>query len=346
MGNYPDCCCQISEINLEYEKNQNDNINIVVNLTGKFKDKIFQDIGEKDEFFISLVNKIIQKFDKIEENKIITLKEAIKNILENISNEKDKNIYMNSMDNYIKNNYDIKSIVKISEILKLMYSNKDKIEDDIKYFIKTLNLALKGTDIFDQNSFKYFFEKINGIFFGKKEDLKMDNNPQKNIINDQNILIDFEDKNRKKMIKSLTPLIKGYENILNSKDIENIFIIPSEKSKSDSNFSRYTKNSQKQILKMKDEIKQYKETIEKMKKNCYENGKNTNEIEITFTNNKNEDYQFKIKANEEEGIDTIFDKFLSQYPELKNHKDVIKKIKVNGRQIYFDDKETGNFTNS
>ena len=98
----------------------------------------------------------------------------------------------------------------------------------------------------------------------------------------------------------------------------------SQKSKSKSNFSKYTEDSKKQILKMEGKINQYIKIIEEMK--------NKNEIEIIVTNNENKDYHIKMKLNKEEGIDKIMENLSGQYPELKNYIN-IKKLKVNDNVI-------------
>jgi len=133
--------------------------------------------------------------------------------------------------------------------------------------------------------------------------------------------------------KFIEKTIKEFENALSS-----------QKSKSKSNFSNYSEDSKKQILKMKDEINQYKKKIEELeyKNKNYENEYNKNEIEIIFTNNENKDYPIKMNVNKEEDINKIIEYLLDKHPELKKHKD-IKKIKVNGNDINFEeslDRET------
>ena len=129
-----------------------------------------------------------------------------------------------------------------------------------------------------------------------------------------------------KINSDFTPYLKKeFEQIFKDKtlkDVENA--MSSQKSKSKSNFSKYSEDSKKQILKMKDEISQYKKTIEEMKYKYkdYENENNKNEIEIIFTNNENKDYPIKIKVNKEEDIDKIIEYLKDKHPELKEHKDI------------------------
>ena len=169
-------------------------------------------------------------------------------------------------------------------------------------------------------------------------------NKNNNLIEENNIK--FMNYEIRKINSDFTPYLKKeFEQIFidkTLKDVENA--MSSQKSKSKSNFSKYSEDSKKQILKMKDEISQYKKEIEEMKYKYkdYENENNKNEIEIIFTNNENKDYPIKIKVNKEEDIDKIIEYLKDKHPELKEHKD-IKKIKVNGNDINFEeslDRET------
>ena len=311
MGNWPNCFQ--TEISFEYQNDQN-----IINLfliktefSDKIEEIILKDIKQKDQKFIDILNIIITNSEKINKNKIIVLKETVESILSNISNKEKKNLNISSIDKYIKNKYDFKAIIQISELFKLIYLKKDEIEtDEIKFFIKVINLALKGTNILDEPSFQYFFEIINEIFFGKngkeqenqnsnnnqkKEEMEKNNNSKiKNIEiipkkENQNILIDDEynksneskneEKNKnknnnlieennfkfmnyeiQKINSDFTPYLKKeFEQIFidkTLKDVENA--MSSQKSKSKSNFSNYSEDSKKQILKMKDEINQIK----------------------------------------------------------------------------------------
>jgi len=185
MGNCPNCFQTEIEISFEYQNDQN-----IINLfliktesSDKIEEIILTDIKQKDQKFIDILNKIITNSECIKKNKKIVLKEAVESILSNISNKEKKNLYISSIDKYIKNKYDFKAIIQISELFKLIYLKKDEIEkDEIKFFIKVINLALKETDILDEPSFQYFFEKINEIFFGKngkEQENQNSNNNQK-----------------------------------------------------------------------------------------------------------------------------------------------------------------------
>ena len=108
------------------------------------------------------------------------MKEAVESILSNISNKECIKLYLTSIDKYINNKYDNEAIVTISEMFKFIYSKKKEIErDDIKYLIKTINIALTGSEILDEQLFQYFFEKINKIFFDDNDN----ENDNKKILN-------------------------------------------------------------------------------------------------------------------------------------------------------------------
>ena len=175
MGNCPKCDEQM-ELSFNYEDKDNvinftliktENSNISQNI-------ILDNIKNKDLKFLEILNKIIKNIEKIKESKIIVLKEAIESILLNILSKEDINLYLTSIDKYIKNKYDNEAIVKISEMFKLIYSKKKEIKrDDIKYLIKSINIALTGTEILNELLFKYFFEKMNTIFY---DDIEKDEN--------------------------------------------------------------------------------------------------------------------------------------------------------------------------
>ena len=74
-------------------------------------------------------------------------------------------------------------------MFKLIYSKKKEIKrDDIKYLIKSINIALTGTEILNELLFQYFFEKINTIFYDdiEKDENKKSEKERIEIINNYN----------------------------------------------------------------------------------------------------------------------------------------------------------------
>ena len=356
MGNCPKCDQEQPELYFNYE-NRNNVINFVLIKTennNKCQAIILDNIKQEDQDsqFQTILNLIINNIEKIKESKIIALKEAIDSTLSNISNTQSINLYLTYIDKYIKNKFDYEAIAKISEIFKLIYSKKEKIKnDDIEFLIKNINNALKGSGILNEQLFKYFFDKINKLFFGDKEEVKkiepkeinkklkeeekelpinnLITNEPKKTENEEKIVINGEREENIISIKS--------NNSINNEEVDKY--ITSEKSKSISNYSKYTEDSKKQILKMKEYIKTLKKKI-----SDYENEKDKNEI---IFSNDNQNYSIKIKKNQEESIDKIIDQVLKDNPELKQLKYIIK-TKVDDKEINPDEikeKETCNFTN-
>ena len=181
MGNCPKCCQEL-DLSFHYENIDND-IKFVLyrtSIDNRRQDILYDKIEDKDPKFLAILNKIIKNIRKIKKSKIITLKEAVESILSNISNKECIKLYLTSIDKYINNKYDNEAIVTISEMFKFIYSKKKEIErDDIKYLIKTINIALTGSEILDEQLFQYFFEKINKIFFDDNDN----ENDNKKILN-------------------------------------------------------------------------------------------------------------------------------------------------------------------
>lgn len=354
MGNSG--CCEDIGISFVYENFNNITKIILIKNEGakKSKEIIIEDIKQKDQKFIDILNIIINNIEKIKDNKIIIIK-IIKSFFTKtkIASKEEMNAYLNSIEQYMNNKYNIKAIAKISELFKLIYSKKNNIEKDgIKFIIENIKMALKETDIIENQQFDYFFEKINDIIFEKNEKNKdilllkeapkvIENEDREKNNNSQNkeyytnfinyLILMNQDNNIEKKSKTYTPLINLYDfNYINTKNENGL---TSQKSKSNSNFSKYTEKSKKQILKMKDEIKEYQKIISEMQKK-YKDGENNKEITINYITNENKEFTLIINKNKEQSAEKL-STFFYQNPELNLNN--IKIIKVNDKEIFNSD---------
>ena len=165
MGN-SDC---LNEIFFDYEKKGN-KYNIILkeatcstcltSLDEKNK-VILKDVKNYEEILESL-NKIIGSINEIKNEEIIALKSSLKPIFSKIYNEEEKERYLNYFENIKKLDYD--KIFEITQILIKLYEKKKEIDkNDIKFFIESINRALKQINI-------NFKKKLEEIFLDIRND--------------------------------------------------------------------------------------------------------------------------------------------------------------------------------
>ena len=349
MGNCP-IGCNNSIISFEYE-NEDNKTDIILtenSLNQKAKkDKILENV-EKDEKILDILNKLIYNIRDIEDDEIIALKVALKPILSKTYEKHEK--YLKFFEGIKKESLNYEKILKIAEIFKNIYSKKNELaEKDIQYFIESINKALNQNNIIERQLLEYLVGKLNKIFLDKSlnesESIKLNNDLNNNNNNEESSNEIFNFKNIKD--KSFNKLNgKGeFERILsdeaiNIKDVEKALSLQKNKA---SNFSNYSKNSQNQILKMKDEINGYKNENQKYKERIafLENKLKEKEkkiIKISYIDNDNgkEEISFQIDSNNEGDVTKAIEEFLKNNIELIRRKG-IKKIKINNTEQNLDE---------
>ena len=176
------------------------------------------------------------------------------------------------------------------------------------FFVKSISNLLNEVKEFTIEKKKCFDKIINKIYISDFVKKKFKNTNKAQINNNQE-----EEKEDLKITRSQ---IGDVTNILEKKNLIN-----------DSNFSKYSESSQNQILKMKDEIKQYKneknDLLNKIKE--YENIiNNKNFITIIFYNELNKkEYPLKIYTKKNK-MENLIKNFIDVYPEFK-----VDEIKTN-----------------
>ena len=188
-------------------------------------------------------------------SKINTLafKSNLEIILTEFLNEKEKLLYLKYFNDIINNKNDYTAINNFTQLFTIIYHNKNKAnEETLTYFINSIILSLNK--LFNKDDLMFFKNKLKEIFLQEK-------NYKITKINN----LDFSEKRINNYCKEDSKLIIDE---FEQKSIH-----------SSKTFSNYSKNSQSQILKMKNEIKNLKSIIESSL-NLLENKKEN--VEIIF----------------------------------------------------------------
>lgn len=233
--------------------------------------------------------------------KLNALKESLKEIIPQIDKfEKEIENYKELIDKSTINNLDFKRVNHFCNIFISFYEKKKEINgEDIFYFIKSLENALKETDILNVEEFEYFFNKLYEILSNESNDeeknnnINMDEKPRKQaLISDdeqkterekdiknniesleqtKDLIDEIEDKNLKKTAPLLASKCEYFEKL----DLQ-----IKKQNKSNSNYSKNSEKYQKEIFKLKkqniikdkriieleEEIKKYKNEDKNVKK--------------------------------------------------------------------------------
>lgn len=160
-------CLDFKEIVFKLEGND-----IILNISLKNGDQnkvLFKNIYVKEdlETFIEIINKIYKKIDidnNIKEN-INILKISIKQITSKILKEEEINRYLQSIDNVVKNKYNLEEIMEIKKLLQFIYSYKGKIDSNQRiYFIESIISLLKETKELNDEEVLICREMLKQIF--------------------------------------------------------------------------------------------------------------------------------------------------------------------------------------
>jgi hypothetical protein len=289
----------LKNINFEYKKT-NEKIYLYLIGRGNSSEIILKDIKEEDAKFIHILNEIKNQFGKINEKKLIALKESLKAIIPQIYEKKiEIENYKELIDKSTINNLDFKRVNYFCDIFISFYKKKKEINGNyIICFMVNLENALKETDILNKEEFEYFFNKLKEILSNKSNDEEKNNNinmeeksSEQALISDdeQNSEREIDVKKIKNSIKSAPLLPSKYEYFKNldlqSKKQNKSNVSHSENSekyeKKISFLEMQNKIKDKRIIELEEEIKKYKNVgeesnlcskeLEKTEANNYDN---------------------------------------------------------------------------
>ncbi len=160
MGNSSDVCCEI-ESNEEIKKGinfcfdieeQNNKYNIHIKKEEKNINIIFENVDvEKNPGIptvIEIINTIWERLNKFKNYNLQVIKDAIKDLLLGIK-ENDQIIeYLKAIDEISNNQNNLQSLLKIIDLFKIIYENKDNIGNKkITFFIESIRLQIKNSSI-------------------------------------------------------------------------------------------------------------------------------------------------------------------------------------------------------
>ena len=112
------------------------------------------------------------KKDKNIKDNINIIKISIKRITSKILKEEEINSYLQSIDNVVKNKYNLDGILEIKKLLVFIYSNKEKINKNQKiYFIESLTSLLNETKKLRQEEIIICNENLKQIFLETNIDI-------------------------------------------------------------------------------------------------------------------------------------------------------------------------------
>ena len=318
MGNDP-CCGLEGKISFKSE-NVNNNLNkaniILIKEKNFIKEReiIFEEVENNKnlEKFLNIIERIYNDID-ILKNKDITylIRNAMKSILQKIFKKKeDINLQLKKMDDIIEDSKNLIKIKRFIDIFILIYSNKEKIgEEKIKHFIGYINDAIDHIEKLDKNEKNFFIEYIKNIYL-YKNNIKS----EKSLIEEDASQKENSNNNEYKKNSNIK------ENLFDSKEIDEII-------KRKLTNSNYSENSKNQILKLEDEIQQYKNKIKEIELK-------KNEIEITFIDENKNKKSTKVQMNEKVNPEEIVKYLFTYFPELKNK--TIQNIEINGGESQLD----------
>ena len=274
----------------------------------------------EDETFRTHVNEIIRNFDKLKSDNILYLKKNIYHLLNKISTDYDENnSYLLSIDKFQSKKNDKQSIDKLIELIKKIYAKRKEIgEEEIKLFLKNLEIASEGCDIIDKSSFDYIWEKLNEILLVKEE--TNDNLPKIEIKQkeDKDVNTSFDEPKKTNVTSSVdnsTSFVKKFfDEIINNPGLL--------RSQTDNN-GQFFGSSVSQIVTIKDKLQNITKEYENEKNN--EEGINPKDLKISKINGAF-DFNKKMKN------------YIINHPELINGKNGIK---LNGNNIYFNENDFG-----
>ena len=193
--------------------------------------------------------------------------------------------------------------------MKTIYNKRYEIgKDTIIYFLKTIYFELKKNKSLTNDELEFFYEKLSKIYLGKEDFC------EENISDEKKF--DFTNKE--------TDRIMLGQNEKEQEKIEECIC----SIKSSSNTSSYSQNSQNQISKMKEQIKDLKSELEKSQIN-HENKKF---IQINFLDKAiNKKLPIYVYVDENDKFSTIIEKFYEKYPDFEDKE--IKTFTINGKRI-------------
>jgi len=331
MGNCPKCD-NATSIVIKYENNEviilneaedkDERISIIRNIEG----------NSQNRKFINLLDYIYQKFEDLSDGNISFIKITIKQILESISNNIDRDLKL--IDDFIKDKYNIKKLKSLINLFIFIYSRKDRIGNDkIIYFIESINTVLKESKtIILEKDITFFINHLKNIFQIKNKENDLLFNPSTEPFEyASEIRINWTEKSlpieriqndqvkgREISREEENSLIKNNKKMTNQKNEDELIIKLSDgndskllecKESKSSNFSKYSKNSQHQILKMEKENEE-KENLLKL----FLSG--VPKKIIFYDEKEKKEYPLMI-PNEEILFESIIKLFFYSYPALK-----------------------------
>ena len=240
------CCCNkyVKDLCLSLEENKEGRYDII--LKNKYEvnsynqDKTNQlliDIEKKPwiKNFIILINQILKNNKQLSKKFLDEIKKIFEKVLDEFLNKDEKFFYLNNF-NSIGKTFDLETINIFLNLFKIIYNKKNKIsKETIIYFIKSIDYILKDEELLDENEKDYIISILKEIYYQeKKSTVEKINNieySEKEIFLKEEIKIDNADESNS-------------NNSFRSK------------------ISSYSKDSQSQITKMKEEINDLKLIIE------------------------------------------------------------------------------------
>ena len=318
MGNDP-CCGLEGKISFKSE-NVNNNLNktniILIKEKKDLEEReiIFEEVenNENLERFLDIIERIYNDIDILKNKDIFYLiRNAMKSILPRIFEKKeDINLRLKAIDDIIE---DSKNLIKIKifiDIFILIYSKKEEIgEEKIKHFIGYMNDAIDQIEKLDKNEKNFFIEYVKNIYLNKK-----------NIESEKSLIEKDESQKENSNNNEYKKNTNIKENLFDSKEIDEII-------KRKLTNSNYSENSKNQILKLENDLQQYKSKIKEIELK-------KNEIGITFIDENKKKKFTKVQMNEKVNSKEIVEYLFTYFPELKNKK--IQNIEINGRELQLD----------
>ena len=305
------CCCIKcnNAIYLSIKDKRLEKCDIILNrqyevngFSNEEESKILTDICKKPwiEKCISLINQILHNNYQISKGFIQKTKDIFEKILEEFLNKDEQLCYLKDF-NSIKKKNDLKTVKIFINLFKIIYDKKSQIKiETIIFFIKSIDYCLKDEKILNEKDIDFLISKLKKIYLSEKE-FKVEK------INN----IEYTD---------IGTFFKEEIRIDTEVDIKSI--------KSSKNFSLYSKNSQSQIIKMEEEIKDLKSIIEnsilKTEKKKY--------IKVKFLDvNIKEEFPINIYLSYNDKFSSLIEKFYEKYPNFEEKG--IKRFLINEKPI-------------
>ena len=314
MGHISDsslCCCNLNVKDIYFSLNEknSDKCDIILNhqyevngFSNEEKHRILTDICKKPwiENCIYLINQLLHNNYKLSKNFINKTKNIFERILDEFLNKDEKFFYLKDY-NSIKKKLDLETINIFIKLFKIIYDRKSQIKiETIIFFIKSIDYCLKDEKILNEKDIDFLISKLKELYVDEKE-FKVEK------INN----IEYTD---------IGTCFKEEIKIGTEFDIQSI--------KSSKNFSLYSKNSQSQIIKMEEEIKDLKSIIEnsilKTEKKKY--------IKVKFLDvNIKEEFPINIYLSYNDKFSSLIEKFYEKYPNFEEKG--IKRFLINEKPI-------------